>query len=206
VKLILVRHGETDYNRGGLALGRKDVPLNDLGLRQAAALEFALAGERIAAVYSSPLGRALETARRIATPHDLAVAVEERLIEMDIGDLEGHTFAEIGKRHPDLYQNWGGPNGPTYVMPGSEETLARVQVRALAALSDIIERHREDEGVVVVSHNFVILASLAGLLRIELAEFRRLRHAVAAISSVDVNGERAQVITLNDTCHLRGLE
>lgn len=205
MRIILVRHGETEYNRTHLALGRADVSLNETGLRQAAALEFALAEEKIAAVYSSPLQRALETAKRIAAPHDLDVIIEERLIEMDIGELEGLTFPEIGKAHPNLYQNWGGPNGPTYRMPGSNETLADVQARARQAVQALLARH-PDETVVAVTHNFVILATLASLLAIEIAEFRRLRHSVAAISSLEMTSGRVQVITLNDTCHLRGIE
>jgi broad specificity phosphatase PhoE len=205
MRLILVRHGETEHNRGSLALGRADVPLNEKGIRQAAALEFALAEEKIAAIYCSPLQRALETAKRIAAPHDIDVKIEERLIEMDIGDLEGLTFPEIGKAHPDLLQNWAGPNGPTYRMPGSNETLTDVLARAREAVEEIIARHAE-ETVVTVTHNFVILATLAWLLMIDLAEFRRLRHSVAAISSVEITSARVQVITLNDTCHLRGIE
>jgi broad specificity phosphatase PhoE len=203
--LILVRHGETEHNRQSLALGRADVPLNEKGIRQAAALEFALAEEKIAAIYASPLQRAVETARRIAAPHDLTTTVDERLIEMDIGDLEGLTGPEMVEQHPDLMHNWGGPRGVTYRMPGSDETLVDVQARARAAVEHLLARHA-DETVVAVTHNFVILATLAWLLTIELAEFRRLRQSVAAISSVQLAGARVQVITLNDTSHLRGIE
>lgn len=205
MKLIFVRHGETEYNRQSLALGRADVPLNEKGIRQAASLEFALAEEEIAAIYSSPLQRALDTAKRIAAPHDLQPIVEERLIEMDIGELEGMTGPEMAKQHPDLMANWGGPKGVTYRMPGSNETLVDVQARSRLAVEDLLARHA-DETVVTVSHNFVILATLAWLLTIDLAEFRRLRHSVAAISSVELAGARVQVITLNDTSHLRGIE
>jgi probable phosphoglycerate mutase len=205
VKLILVRHGETDYNRDGIVLGRKDLPLTELGLKQAAALEFALAEEGITAVHTSPLIRAQETARRIAAPHDLVPIVDERLIEMDVGELEGLTGAEMRTQHPDLLAHWGGPNGPNYLMPGSDETLTTVQARARAAIDDIVAANPAGR-VVVVSHNFVILATLAGLLTIDLKEFRRLRQSVAAISSLDVTGDRVQVITLNDTSHLRGIE
>lgn len=205
MRLIFVRHGETAHNKDSLALGRSEVSLTEKGIRQAAALEFALAEEKIAAIYSSPLQRALETAKRIASPHDIEVIVEKRLIEMDIGELEGLTFPEIGKAHPDLYQNWGGPNGPTYRMPGSTETLTDVQARARLVVEELHARH-PDETVVAVAHNFVILATLASLLTIDLAELRRLRHSVAAISSVEMTNGRVQVITLNDTCHLRGIE
>jgi probable phosphoglycerate mutase len=202
--LILVRHGETDYNRDGLALGQADAPLNETGLRQAAALEFALAQEKIAAIYASPRSRTLATATAIAHPHDLVVTAEQRLIEMDVGEMEGLTFPEIGKRYPELGQKWRGPSGPMYRLPGGEECLADVQARARAAIEEILARHPE-ETVVAVTHNFVILSALAWLIGIRLADFRRLRQSVAAISRVDLKPGHAQVITLNDTCHLAGV-
>ena len=202
--LILVRHGETDYNRDGLALGQGDVPLNETGVRQAAALEFALASEKIAAIYASPLSRTLATAAAIANPHSLIVTPEKRLIEMDIGKIEGMTGAEMVKQHPGLMENWGGAKGPTYSMPGSEERLVDVQARARAAIEEMLARHA-DETVVAVTHNFVILSTLAWLIGVELADFRRLRQSVAGISRVELRPGSAQVITLNDTCHLAGV-
>ncbi len=202
--LILVRHGETDYNLGGLALGQGDAPLNETGLRQAAALEFALASEKIVAIYASPLRRTMATAEAIANPHGLSVTADERLIEMDIGELEGMTGADMVKQHPDLMENWGGAKGPTYQMPGSEERLVDVQARARAAIEEMLARY-PDETVVAVTHNFVILSTLAWLIGVELADFRRLRQSVAAISRVDLRPGHAQVITLNDTCHLAGV-
>jgi broad specificity phosphatase PhoE len=199
--LILVRHGETDYNRDGLALGQADAPLNETGLRQAAALEFALASEKIAVIYASPLRRTMATAEAIAGPHGLSVTADGRLIEMDIGELEGMTGAEMVKQHPDLMENWGGAKGPTYRMPGSEDRLVDVQARARAAIEEMLAGH-PDETVVAVTHNFVILGTLAWLIGIELADFGRLRQSVAAISRLELRPGHAQVISLNDTCHL----
>jgi len=182
-------------------LGQGDAPLNETGVRQAAALEFALAPEKIVAIYASPLSRTMATVAAIANPHSLIVTPEERLIEMDIGKLEGMTGAEMVKQHPDLMENWGGAKGPTYRMPGSEERLIDVQARARAAIEEMLARH-PDETVVAVTHNFVILGALAWLIGIQLADFRRLRQSVAAISRVDLRPGQAQVIALNDTCHL----
>ena len=202
--LILVRHGETDYNRDGLALGQADAPLNETGLRQAAALEFALASEKIAVIYASPLRRTMATAEAIAGPHGLSVTADGRLIEMDIDELEGMTGAEMVKQHPDLMENWGGAKGPTNRMPGSEDRLVDVQARARAAIEEMLAGH-PDETVVAVTHNFVILGTLAWLIGIQLADFRRLRQSVAAISRLELRPGHAQVITLNDTCHLAGV-
>ena len=196
----MVRHGETESNRRGLALGRADVPLNELGLRQARCLGETLAREPIAAVYASPLRRALDTAAAIAAKHGLDVQMEGGLIEMDIGEAEGLTFVEVRERFPDLVQNWGGPKGPSFLMPGGERLLD-VQARAWTTVQSLAARHPQGS-VCAVTHNFVILSVLASALGIDLANFRRLRHSVAAIAVIDFRPAAVRVLRLNDTCHL----
>src|SRR3990172_13222712 len=98
MRLILVRHGETDANKGSLALGRDDVELNETGRWQAQRVADALQRQPIAAVYSSPLRRTLDTARAIAERHQLAVQVDDGLIEMDIGEMEGLTYQQVRER------------------------------------------------------------------------------------------------------------
>ena len=202
MRLYLIRHGETESNRLGLALGQRDVALNERGLWQADRLGRALTGIPLAAVYSSPLRRTLDTARAVAAPHDLAVEIEERLIEMDIGEADGLTFAEVRKRYPRLLEAWGGEDGPSHPMPGGER-LVDVQQRAWSAVNDLAARHADEE-VAAVTHNFVILSVLARVLGIELAQFRRLRHSVGAIAVLDLGPRQTIVVRLNDTCHLDG--
>ena len=200
MQLFLVRHGQTESNRRGLALGRADVPLNDHGRWQAQRLAEALAGERLAAVYASPLQRALETANGIAAAQGLEVTPEPRLIEMDIGQLDGLTFPEIRARFPGLLEAWVSGPGPEVTMPGGER-LIDVQERALDAVRDLAQRHPE-ENVCAIAHNFVILGLLTAALGIGLANFRRVRQSVAAISVLDVRPPRTRVLRLNDICHL----
>jgi len=200
VRLFLVRHGETESNRLNLALGRDDVPLNERGLWQAERVARALAREPLAAVYSSPLRRTLDTARAVAGPHGLAVQIEERLVEMDIGEADGLTLAEVGSRYPGLLEAWASEEGPTRAMPGGER-LVDVQERAWPAVQDLAARHG-NEAVAAVTHNFVILSVLIRVLGMELAQFRRLRHSVGAVSVVDFLPARVTLVRLNDTCHL----
>ncbi|MDO8616545.1 MAG: histidine phosphatase family protein [Dehalococcoidia bacterium] len=201
MQLFLVRHGETESNRAGLALGRADLPLNEHGRWQAQRLAEALAAERLAAVYSSPLSRALHTAREIAAPHGLEVREEDGLIELDIGEAEGLTFTEVRERFPELAQNWGGPQGPAFQMMPGGERLVDVQARAWQAVQSLAARHA-GERVCAVAHNFVILSVLCFALGISLANFRRLRHSVAAVAVMDVRRDRVRIQRLNDTCHL----
>jgi broad specificity phosphatase PhoE len=200
MRLVLVRHGETDSNKAGLALGRKDVELNETGRWQAQRVAGALQNQAIAAVYSSPLLRALDTACAIAERHDLPVQVDEGLIEMEIGEMEGLTFQQVRESYPQFLQLWLGGSAAYERMPGGERLLD-VQERAWQALERICGKETQ-QTVVVVTHNFVLLTILCRVLGLELADFRRLRYGVAAVSVLQVQDGRMTVLSLNDTCHL----
>jgi probable phosphoglycerate mutase len=200
MRLILVRHGETDSNKASLALGRDDLDLNETGRWQAQRLAEALQCQSIVAVYSSPLRRALATARAIAERHHLSVELDEGLIEMDIGEMEGLTFQQVRERYPQFLQVWLGGRAAYEPMPGGERLLD-VQERAWQALERICAAWSQ-ETVAVVTHNFVLLTILCRVLGLELADFRRLRHNVAAVSVLQVQDGRMTVLGLNDTCHL----
>jgi len=200
MRLILVRHGETDTNKAGLALGRADVELNEHGRWQAQRLAISLKDEPIAAIYSSPLKRALATVEPIASSHGLAVQIDEGLIEMDIGEMEGLTFQQVGERYPHFLRLWLGGQAAYEAMPGGERLLD-VQERAWQAIERI--RQRQEQGTVAaVTHNFVILSLLCRVLGLELADFRRLRHSMAAKSVLEMGRDRIIVVSFNDTCHL----
>jgi broad specificity phosphatase PhoE len=199
-RVFLVRHGETDANRDSLALGRADVRLNDAGLMQAQLLAESLAPEPFAALYSSPLQRTQQTAQRIAEGRELDVETDSSLIEMDVGELDGLTFAEVRRQHPDLLQRWVSPDGPEYPMPGGERLLD-VHARALEFLNRVREGHPA-RTICAVTHNFVILMILAEVLALQLASFRRLRHSVAAVSVLEAEGDHWRLVRMNDTHHL----
>jgi broad specificity phosphatase PhoE len=204
MRLILVRHGETDTNKARLALGRADVELNEHGRWQAQRLATSLKDEPIAAIYSSPLKRALATAEPIASSHGLKVQVDEGLSEMDIGEMEGLTFQQVGERYPHFLQAWLGGQAAHEAMPGGERLLD-VQERAWQAIERI---HQRQEGgtVAAVTHNFVILTLLCRALGLELAGFRRLRHSLGAKSVLEMGRDRIIVVSFNDTCHLEADE
>jgi broad specificity phosphatase PhoE len=204
MRLILVRHGETDTNKARLALGRADVELNEHGRWQAGRLAASLKHEPIAAIYSSPLKRALATAEPIASLHDLEVQVDDGLVEMDIGEMEGLTFQQVRDRYPHFLQAWLGDQAAREAMPGGE-CLLDVQERAWQAIERI--RQRQEQGTVAaVTHNFVILTLFCRVLGLEVADFRRLRHGVAAKSVLEVERDRIIVVGFNDACHLEAGE
>jgi len=186
----------------GLALGRADVPLNERGQWQAGRLALALADAPLAGVYCSPLQRTFQTAEAIAGGHALKPHPRPGLIEMDIGEADGLSFAEVRTRFPGLLDSWVSAAGPESPMPGGER-LVDVQRRAWDTVSSLAAVHPQDT-ICAVTHNFVILSVVAFVLGIDLAMFRRLRHGVAAISRLELQKERTRVTLFNDSCHLAG--
>jgi len=200
-RIILVRHGETDWNRVERFRGRADVPLNDHGISQAEA-----AGERIAAewqpkaVYASPLSRALRTAEAIAKRFDLPVQVHPGLIDIHYGRWEGLSPDEVRARWPDLLHAWYvAPH--TVHIPGGE-TLEEVRSRGLAAVRELAARH-EGHTVVVVAHTVLNRAILLGVLGLGTDRFWRLRQDTGAINVFEVDPRGFNLVSINDTCHLR---
>jgi broad specificity phosphatase PhoE len=164
--LVLVRHGETDWNRERRFQGHADTPLNGAGRRQAAELADALRGERVTVVYTSPLRRASETASIVAERLGLEARELEALREIDVGDWQGLTIEEVRARYPEqVHAAWhsGWPNGETHV---------EFDARVLPALLDLDRRH-SGERVLGVTHAGPIrtaLAAAAGLSREESRE------------------------------------
>jgi broad specificity phosphatase PhoE len=167
-EILLARHGETDWNRENRFQGHADPPLNELGLEQAAELATLLAVEELAAVYSSPLQRAFETARVVAEPHRLAAAPVEGLKEVDVGSWEALTRDEVEERFPEQFHRWlgyerGWDDGESYEEMGE---------RVVAALEELAAHH-DGERILAVTHGGPIRAALARAEGITHSEARR---------------------------------
>ncbi len=152
-EIVVVRHGETAWNQEARMQGHLDSPLNAAGIEQAEAVAVRLAAERFAALYSSDLGRAYETARRIAARTGHRVVADARLRERHLGVLQGLTRADAQRELPDVYEGYRS-GGPEYVIP-SGESAAQTSARVLAALAEIGGRHA-GERAVVVAHGGVL--------------------------------------------------
>jgi probable phosphoglycerate mutase len=201
IKILLVRHGETDWNLAGRFQGRSDVPLNQKGVEQANALASALRGEYLCAIYSSPLVRAKETARLIKVFHPSAPLYEdEELVEMDLGEFEGIEGPRWAEKHADFRQAWRD-NPASVTMPGGE-SLQQVQARAVAALERIAHSYPLGSTLLFCSHNFVILTILCHALGIPLNRFRELKQGTAALNVLHMKGGKLQAEVVNDRSHL----
>ncbi|MBI5284492.1 MAG: histidine phosphatase family protein [Chloroflexi bacterium] len=199
MRLILIRHGETAHNRDQVTLGRADVPLNERGRAQAQALAASFHRPPVA-IYASPLQRAFDTATAIGAATGVEVTAEAALIEMDVGEMEHLTARELRERYPDFLGAWLGGGATDARMPGGE-TLREVQDRAWGAIERIAAAHPDGE-VVAVSHNFVILTLICRALGLPLADFRRLKQALAAKTVIDLRDGVATLLQLNDNAHI----
>jgi broad specificity phosphatase PhoE len=203
VILYLVRHGETAANRDGLGLGRADIPLTATGEQQAAAIAHRFAGEPLDRILSSPLERCRTTARYLAGERGLEVEHRDELLELDVGHTEGITFPAMREQFRDFLAAWSGPDGHRMPMPGGE-SVEDVH-RRLAPLLDEL-RVADHARVALVTHNFVIRIALCHLLGAGLDRFRSFTVDLASVTTVNIREGRAVIRSLNDSCHLSGLE
>ena len=201
IRILLVRHGETEWNRKRRFQGWSDIPLNQEGKDQARALARALKAEPLVAIHSSPLARAAETAGLIGAFHpQIPVFEEADLTEMDLGEFEGVEAQHWAARYPDFRKAW--QTAPASVrMPGGE-SLSEVQARAVAALARITARYPGGDSLLVSGHNFVNLSILCHALDMPLDRFRELKQGNAALNILHQEGDQFRVEVLNERSHL----
>ena len=200
-RIVLVRHGETEWNRVERFRGRADVLLNETGIAQAEATGRRIAAEyRPVAVYSSPLSRAVKTAEAIAGHFTLPVQVHAGLIDIDYGQWQGLTPDEARARWPEAVNAWY--NAPhTARIPGGE-TLDDLRARGLKTVSELSALHK-GQTIVLVSHTVINRIILLGVLGLGNDRFWRLTQDTCAINVFDAEGGVFTIVRLNDTCHLR---
>ncbi|MGE5817876.1 MAG: histidine phosphatase family protein [Deltaproteobacteria bacterium] len=157
-QVIIVRHGETEWNVANIRQGHLDSPLTEDGIAQAKALARRLMSERFSALYSSDLGRAMQTARIIAEATGHEIVSDPRLRERHLGIFQGLSSDEIKEKHPEEYKLHRSL-GPDYVIPSGESFRQQV-ARNLAYLNEIAAKHL-GETIVVITHGGV----LSGLFR-----------------------------------------
>lgn len=201
-RIILVRHGQTDWNRTERFRGRIDVELNETGHRQAQAIAKRLCKEPIAALYASPLKRAFQTAQPIAEACALEVQPLEEINDIDYGDWAGHSPEEVAGRYEDLYRAW--LDTPHLIQFPNGENLDQVRSRAWGALEQVCLRHA-GQTAVLVSHvviNRVLICAVVGLSN---ASFWQIGQDNAAINIFEAREANHRLLLLNDTCHLESL-
>jgi probable phosphoglycerate mutase len=200
-QLLLIRHAESMWNAEGRIQGWADPPLSETGLDQARKLAQRLVadGHAIAAIYSSPLLRAWQTAEQLGQAVGLPVQTDDRLKENDVGQLTGLTGPEVEQRFPE----WVTARRASleWVPPPEGEVWDHFVSRAVAVMSDIVAKH-SGQTVAVVSHGGTLGVYLAHLLEMPLHRSLPFQFDNTSLSVVQVGEHRIRLLKLNDTAHL----
>ena len=199
MKLILVRHGETDWNKSQRVQGRSDIELNNNGIQEAKLLGLSLKDEKIDAFYASPLKRAITTAAIVASYHHGTVITDERLCELDQGKFEGMKYSELREHYRDFLMDWG--KKPSEMTMPNGESLIQLQERAWDFVTEMQSKHN-DKCILVVGHNFTNIVIICKALDTELSQFRSVRQDRTAKTIILFENSGATVTCLNDISHL----
>lgn len=200
MKIIVVRHGQTEWNKKDIFRGRKDIPLDESGKKQARLTAEAISRMNltIKAVYASPLNRSVETAENIAKIFGLDVIANNELIEFDYGQWEGHNIDEVKKKYPQMYANW--LNNPEQLVIPDGETLEQVTKRVQSGVKRIQNEAQGD--IVIVAHKVINKVVIGCLMGWDQDHFWKLEQDLAAINIIEVDNGAATVEMLNHTTHL----
>ncbi len=200
MRLTLVRHGETRWNKEKRIQGISDIELSDLGVAQADRLSQALQNEEFDRIVTSPLKRAYDTARAISRYHDVPITVEEDLRELNAGEFEGLSFPDIKDRYPDFLDRWMVDHASVRMPRG--ESLQDVQNRAWPVVQWVTHTARN---ALVVTHSFVIIAILCKVQNLDLSQPNQARISVASRTCLEIENGTGRMIIFNDLDHLQGL-
>lgn len=202
-RLILVRHGETQWNAEFKYIGLTDLELTEKGIKQAQALAKVFQKTPLTAFYSSPLKRAYQTARIVAAGHKLKVKIKSELKEIDFGDWEGLTLEEIKRGYTNLYKKWLRGEEDFQIPKG--ESWSGFRERVTRVLREILKENPEGT-VAIVSHGGVLKAIIIQALKLDSSTFWKISQSQAALSILDFNRKdnksKPVLVRLNDLCHL----
>ena len=200
-KLILVRHGHVEGISPERFRGRAELPLTELGRREAEITAVRIAATwRPAAIYTSPMGRCVETGTAIGKPLGLSASAMPGLNDIDYGDWQGLTADEARARWPDELDTWY--RHPDWAAIPRGETLQQVLTRAVAALREVI-RHHPDDTIVLVAHDSVNRVLLLHALELPLSRYWRFKQNPCCINELDLSADGFTILGINQTDHLR---
>ena len=196
----LVRHGESAWNAENRLCGRSDVPLSEAGRRQAMSLAERLKPIPFEAFYTSPLARAVETARLVAEARGLEPVPDQRLVELDYGEWEGRTLSDILENDAQAFRAWDAQ--PAQLAPPGGESGLAAQQRIVSFLDFLAARHQQGR-VLVTFHKTVCRLAICHVLGMAPDEYRkRLVLSNAALSIIRSRPNGWQLVSFNDASHL----
>jgi 2,3-bisphosphoglycerate-dependent phosphoglycerate mutase len=205
-ELLIIRHGETAWNTVRRLQGHTDIPLNAEGTRQAKALAYALQNEKLAAVISSDLQRAVQTAGEIARLQGVPTRLDPALRERCYGGFEGLLQTEIPHQHPDAYTIWKSRNPDTHFPPNADgyhgESIREFHTRCLDAFLHYV-RQFEGEKIALVAHGGVLECAYRATKNLPLDAAREVTIFNASINRFSSDGQTLQLVQWGDVVHLQ---
>jgi len=198
--IMLIRHGETDWNVEEIFRGQMDVPLNETGISQAKLLAEHLKDLQIEAIYSSPLQRALRTAEITADYHNVKVEISEGLIDFNYGEWQGLSQKTVKEKYPGVYDAW--MNNKLIRVPGGEG-LDNVRARSLSLVKQVVARYKDT--VALVSHRVTNKVLICALLGLNNSHFWNIKLDNCGVTTFLYENRRFILDKHNDTSFLRPL-
>jgi len=199
-RLLLVRHGESEFNRDGIIQGFTECDLSDLGREQAARLRVRLDLERLDVAYSSSARRASQTAQ-IAAGHRFDISEDPELREINLGVWEGRKATDLKREVPDETDLWF--SAPSQLRIDGAEALVEFRTRVTDAIDGIRARHASDS-IIIFTHGGAICTYLTSLLGLELDDLWRFKIHNCAITRIIFPRNAPRIEALNDVSHLDG--
>jgi phosphoserine phosphatase len=204
IKLILTRHGHVEGIKPERFRGRLDLPLTEMGRRQAQATAQRIASVgKPAVIYTSPLGRCVTTAEAIAAATGAQIHTDGRLNDIDYGAWKGLTPDEARSKWSEEVATWY--RAPDLANPPGGETLQVLSARVVAALHEFLRRHPSDS-IAVVGHDSINRVILLHALDLPLSHYWRLKQYPCAINELHFADDVFSVITVNGTWHLQSIQ
>ncbi len=204
MRLIIIRHGESQWNQIGRYQGQQDAPLSDLGQRQAAALAERLKNEPLDAIFASPLQRANLTAQAVAKHHpDVPFITDAALLEISHGDWEGLMTHEVVEQYGDGLREWR--QHPTRAQMPNGESFSNILKRVLDFRERLMHEYT-DKNVLVSTHDVVVKILVADALGMNMDRINRIWVTNASISVIEYGDDLPYLVSLSEACHLGRLE
>lgn len=199
--VLLIRHGETEWNTLGKFQGCTDIDLSKDGIRQAELLKERLRGD-FEYIYSSPLSRALETAKIISENTNKEVIIAQEIKEINFGEWEGLTVHEIKEKYPEIFNNWRTDKKESYIC-GGDSSIHNAVNRATKCIFDIVSKHK-GKTIAIVAHGGIIKAGLIGIFEWDMTMYHKIALGNTSINTITFNNNlMPSLIGLNDTNHLK---
>jgi broad specificity phosphatase PhoE len=200
-EILLVRHGETDWNAGEIFRGRADVELNETGLKQARLVAKYLEDVPLEAVYASPLKRTIKTAEAVCGYHNLDVASAPELMDLDFGEWQGLPSGTVKEKYGKLYDEW--LKNPHLIRIPGGESLEDVRRRAIGLVDRVVAGH--EGAVALISHRVVHKVIICALLGLDNSHFWNIRLDTCGITIFAHDNGRFILNRHNDTSFLKSL-